>query len=64
MQFITPSSGLSTALDINAIREHHQGGTTGYLARDVQNPATTDTLAEGIAVAWNPSLTGAKIEAT
>jgi Xaa-Pro aminopeptidase len=49
----------------SAIREHHQGGTTGYLAREVvANPTTTDTLAEGIAVAWNPSLTGAKIEDT
>lgn len=49
----------------NAIREHHQGGTTGYLAREiVANPTTTDTLAEGIAVAWNPSLTGAKVEDT
>ncbi|MEH2171833.1 M24 family metallopeptidase [Nostoc sp.] len=49
----------------NAIREHHQGGTTGYLAREiVANPTTTDTLTEGIAVAWNPSLAGAKIEDT
>ena len=50
----------------NAIREHHQGGTTGYLAREVvANPTTTtDTLAENMAVAWNPSLTGAKIEDT
>ena len=49
----------------NAIREHHQGGTTGYLAREiVANPTTTDTLIEGIAVAWNPSLVRAKIEDT
>jgi Xaa-Pro aminopeptidase len=49
----------------NAIREHHQGGTTGYLAREVvANPTTTDTLVEGIAVAWNPSLSGAKVEDT
>ncbi|RUT02025.1 peptidase M24 [Dulcicalothrix desertica PCC 7102] len=49
----------------NAIREHHQGGTTGYLAREiVANPTTTDTLKENIAVAWNPSLAGAKIEDT
>ncbi|GAA6618851.1 M24 family metallopeptidase [Scytonema sp. NUACC26] len=48
-----------------AIQEHHQGGTTGYLAREiVANPTTTDTLAEGIAVAWNPSLRGAKVEDT
>ncbi|MFN6474127.1 MAG: M24 family metallopeptidase [Nostoc sp. SerVER01] len=49
----------------NAIREHHQGGTTGYLAREiVANPSTTHTLTEGIAVAWNPSLPGAKVEDT
>ena len=49
----------------SAIHEHHQGGTTGYLAREiVANPTTSDTLAEGIAVAWNPSLRGAKIEDT
>ncbi|GET39091.1 M24 family metallopeptidase [Microseira wollei] len=49
----------------NAIREHHQGGTTGYLAREiVANPTTTDTLAENMAVAWNPSLPAAKIEDT
>ncbi|MFB2923210.1 M24 family metallopeptidase [Aerosakkonema funiforme] len=49
----------------NAIREHHQGGTTGYLAREiVANPTTTDTLENNTAVAWNPSLPGAKIEDT
>jgi hypothetical protein len=49
----------------NAIREHHQGGTTGYLAREiVANPTTTDTLIAGIPVAWNPSLPGAKVEDT
>ncbi|MBD2778453.1 M24 family metallopeptidase [Iningainema tapete] len=49
----------------HAICQHHQGGTTGYLSREiVANPATTDTLAQGIAVAWNPSLPGAKVEDT
>ncbi|MDM9380665.1 M24 family metallopeptidase [Chlorogloeopsis sp. ULAP01] len=49
----------------HAIREHHQGGTTGYLSREIiANPTTTDTLAENMAVAWNPSLPGAKIEDT
>ncbi len=49
----------------NAIREHHQGGTTGYLSREiVANPFTTDSLAENMPVAWNPSLPGAKIEDT
>ncbi|MBD1805316.1 M24 family metallopeptidase [Microcoleus sp. FACHB-SPT15] len=48
-----------------AILQHHQGGTTGYLSREiVANPTTTDTLVEGIPVAWNPSLVGAKVEDT
>ncbi|NJL22597.1 MAG: M24 family metallopeptidase [Leptolyngbyaceae cyanobacterium SM1_3_5] len=48
-----------------AIREHHQGGTTGYLAREVvANPETNDPLMSGMAIAWNPSLPGAKMEDT
>lgn len=49
----------------SAIVEHHQGGTTGYLSREiVANPTTDDTLAAPMAMAWNPSLPGAKIEDT
>lgn len=49
----------------HAIREHHQGGTTGYLAREIiATPTTTDLLTYNMAVAWNPSLPGAKIEDT
>lgn len=49
----------------HAIREHHQGGTTGYLSREVvARPMTAGELAENMAVAWNPSLPGAKIEDT
>lgn len=48
-----------------AIREHHQGGTTGYLSREViATPTVTDRLSANIAMAWNPSLVGAKIEDT
>ena len=48
-----------------AIAEHHQGGTTGYLAREViARPDSTETLTPATAVAWNPSLPGAKIEDT
>lgn len=48
-----------------AISEHHQGGTTGYLSREViATPTTTATLSSNTAVAWNPSLVGAKIEDT
>ncbi|MBC6435386.1 M24 family metallopeptidase [Nostoc sp. HG1] len=48
-----------------AIRQHHQGGTTGYLGREVvATPTTDDALTAGMAIAWNPSLPGAKIEDT
>lgn len=48
-----------------AISEHHQGGTAGYGAREiVATPHTSDRLAAGMAIAWNPSLPGAKIEDT
>ncbi|MBT1073432.1 M24 family metallopeptidase [Pelotalea chapellei] len=49
-----------------AIQEHHQGGTTGYLSREIV--VTPDLLGEYLrsnsAVAWNPSIKGAKIEDT
>lgn len=48
-----------------AISQHHQGGTTGYLSREiVATPATADKLGDAMSVAWNPSVTGAKIEDT
>ncbi len=47
------------------ILQHHQGGPTGYLSRErVATPATHDVLGPGMALAWNPSVTGAKIEDT
>ncbi len=48
-----------------AWREHHQGGPTGYLARErVATPSDGSTVPAGGAVAWNPSLPGAKSEDT
>ncbi|WP_449417372.1 M24 family metallopeptidase [Phormidium nigroviride] len=76
LNFCQPGKSLNAVYDVlkdayeqqgyvNAIREHHQGGTTGYLSREVvANPETNDTLQSNMAVAWNPSLTGAKIEDT
>jgi Xaa-Pro aminopeptidase len=44
---------------------HHQGGTTGYLSREVvATPGDPTELVSPVAVAWNPSLPGAKIEDT
>ena len=49
----------------HAWREHHQGGPTGYLARErVATPGDAAVLPAGAAVAWNPSLPGAKSEDT
>lgn len=49
----------------NAILEHHQGGTTGYLSREViATPTATHRLAAHRILAFNPSLAGAKIEDT
>lgn len=51
--------------DEHAIREHHQGGSTGYLSREViATPASGQILSTGTAVAFNPSLVGAKVEDT
>jgi Xaa-Pro aminopeptidase len=44
---------------------HHQGGSCGYLARDdVAGPGSKVVLQPSNAMAWNPSLPGAKIEDT
>lgn len=49
----------------DAIREHHQGGITGYLAREIVATASTATQLEtGMAFAFNPSFGGMKIEDT
>jgi Xaa-Pro aminopeptidase len=44
---------------------HHQGGTTGYLSRELFGLPGLDTIIEDrTALAWNPSLPGAKVEDT
>jgi Xaa-Pro dipeptidase len=46
-------------------RLHHQGGTIGYAPRErIATPGDRTQLRAGMAVAWNPSITGTKIEAT
>ncbi len=48
-----------------AIKAHHQGGTTGYLSREVvAKPSTKHVITAPQAFAWNPSLPGVKIEDT
>lgn len=44
---------------------HHQGGATGYQAREyLVTPTTAASVHEGQAFAWNPSIAGVKSEDT
>lgn len=44
-------------------KHHHQGGATGYASREwVATPGDTTTIESPIAVAWNPTIQGAKSE--
>lgn len=49
----------------DAIRDYHQGGITGYLARELLATASTALALEpGMALAFNPSFDGIRIEDT
>ena len=46
-------------------RLHHQGGAIAYRAREwVAHPRSTDVVTPAQAFAWNPTVTGTKIEET
>jgi antitoxin VapB len=47
----------------NEWKLHHQGGTAGYTAREVvAAPGQDSRLEAGMVCAWNPSITGVKME--
>jgi hypothetical protein len=45
--------------------KHHQGGAIGYRAREwVAHPKSSEVVQDREAFAWNPTITGTKIEDT
>lgn len=54
-----------TAGFADEVERHHQGGPTGYLEREwVATPQGRQTIVDPQALAWNPSIRGAKVEDT
>jgi antitoxin VapB len=64
-QFAVAERAYAEAGHPEAIREHHQGGSIGYLSREVlASPGNGTPIEPWQAFAWNPSLQGSKSEDT
>jgi antitoxin VapB len=47
------------------VAKHHQGGAIGYRSREwIAHPASSERISRAAALAWNPSVTGVKVEDT
>jgi Xaa-Pro dipeptidase len=63
--FDVAAAGYRTAGFPGEEKLHHQGGATGYRAREwVAHPRSQEVVQARQAFAWNPSVTGTKIEDT
>ena len=63
--FAAAVAGLCAAPRRRRERRHHQGGAIGYESRDwIAHPHSDDRVHARQAFAWNPSITGTKIEDT
>lgn len=63
--YIIASRAYEHAGFASEINNHHQGGAAGYRTREwVAHPASGETVRRQQAFAWNPSITGTKVEDT
>ncbi len=63
--YTTAAEAYASAGFADELNKHHQGGAAGYRTRDwVIHPTSDETVQMHQAFAWNPSITGTKVEET